>query len=326
MGGKNAYVWLLMLGDKYLPGLLVSAYSIKRIGTENDLVAMVTPDVSRIAINELMKIFDKVKKVNYITYRHRFKNKRQKEKYGKWMHLSPTKWNCINFIEYEKVFFLDADTVITQNIDNVFKFNRISGVFSSPWSKKDSRNKDYYQNNRLITPDLIQKGLFRNGFVAFATGVLLKPNKNDFYNYKRMLNTRITFNSWSGTDELTLAYFMSLYKNGPKLTWRNLSECYNHIWKEESGCCPKHKSQKGTVIGPRICSRIKVIHLFGDVNAWESRRKSYQDIDMWFSLCREMLDNTTVNINNINIKYKKEINKSTDKKNKYVKIFHKEIA
>ena len=40
MVNKYAFVWLLMKGDRYLPGVLLSAYSIKRNKTENDLVIM----------------------------------------------------------------------------------------------------------------------------------------------------------------------------------------------------------------------------------------------------------------------------------------------
>ena len=298
---KNCYVWLLMLGDRYLPGLLVSGYSIKRLGTENDLVAMVTPDVSKKGIEELKKIFDKVVKVNYIKKGIKFNSRKQKEKYGKWMHLSYTKWNCLNLLEYEKVFFLDADVIVAQNIDNVFKFNKISGTFFNPWAQiKDSRVKDYYKNKRIITNDMIIKGLYRYGFVAYATSLLLFPDKDLFKAYKKMITKEnFNFKTFSGADETTLAYFMSIYKNGPKLEWRNLSQCYQYMYKNGK-CCENN----------RICKKIKIIHMFGDILPWESKRELYDENDLWFSICNEMLKKVDIDIEKINIVYKEEIKKA----------------
>ena len=38
-----AYVFCMFLGDAYLPGVLVMAYSIFNTGTPHDVVCMVTP-------------------------------------------------------------------------------------------------------------------------------------------------------------------------------------------------------------------------------------------------------------------------------------------
>lgn len=318
MINKYAYVWLLMLGDRYLPGLLVSAYSIKRLGTKYDLVAMVTGDVSEKSIKELKKVFDKVKRVNYIKKRIRFNNKKQEVKYGKWMHLSYTKWNCLNLTEYEKIFFLDADVVVPQNIDSVFDFNRISGTFFNPWAIfKNSSVKDYYKNKRIISDDLIKKGLYKNGFVAYATSLLLFPNKKHFIEYKNMLKKiqRFNFKTFSGADETTLAYFMSIYNKGPKLKWRNLSQCYQYMYK--NGNCCKNNT---------ICNKIKIIHMFGDILPWESKRELYDENDLWFSMCGEMLKKTDVKLNNINVVHKKELSKKCNEKNKLFNILEKKLV
>ena len=52
---KYAYVWAIFKGDRYIPGILISSWSIKRTNTKYDLVCMVTHDVSEKARKILRK-------------------------------------------------------------------------------------------------------------------------------------------------------------------------------------------------------------------------------------------------------------------------------
>ncbi len=63
---KCAYVTLVMMGDSYIPGALVTAMSIRNVRTGvNDpaIVCMVTDDVSDDACTALEFVFDEVVKV-----------------------------------------------------------------------------------------------------------------------------------------------------------------------------------------------------------------------------------------------------------------------
>ncbi len=305
---RYAYCWLLMRGDRYLPGILTSCYSVRSTNTEHDLVVLVTKDVSKNAIKEIKKICDKVKVVDYIEYKYDLsKRKKMNKKYGTWMSVSPTKWNALNLIEYEKIFFLDADVIVTKNIDSVFKEKRIAATFYNPWSNryiKNSAIKDYYKNKKIINKKLIKKSITKSGYVFFATSVLIHPSKDLFKNYKKMLE-EVNFNKmskcYSGIDEITLSYFMSNYKYGPQQSWKNLSQCYQYIPWHKNNCCRKQK----------LCKKIKVIHIFGDILPWESKLGVYDDIDMWLYLYEKMLQNTNVNL--------KSKNKKFNEKNKYIK-------
>ena len=127
---KYAYVWLLMLGSVYLPGILVSAYSIKRLGTPHDLVCMVTKDVPQKTRKELLKVLDKVIEVPYLNFKIR-KFRKWKDRYSKFLHLLFTKWNCLNLTYYDKIFFLDADVIITRSLNHVFKISTKKGPIGS---------------------------------------------------------------------------------------------------------------------------------------------------------------------------------------------------
>ena len=122
MPSENAYVWTIFKGDRYIPGVLVSAYSVKRTNTKYNLICLVTPDVTDIGRKELAKICTKVIEVPYIKAIRtpNLTTKRQEELYKPWKSVSYTKWNVLNLTQYKKIFLLDADTIVTKNIDSVF--------------------------------------------------------------------------------------------------------------------------------------------------------------------------------------------------------------
>ena len=55
-----------MIGDEYVPGALVLAYSLKKVKTKARLIVMVTKDVSEKARNQLKLIFDDIIEVPYV--------------------------------------------------------------------------------------------------------------------------------------------------------------------------------------------------------------------------------------------------------------------
>ena len=50
--------------------------------------------------------------------------------------------NYLNFTEYDKIIFLDADTIVTKNIDNVFAIDSPAGVFINPWTNKYNKKSN----------------------------------------------------------------------------------------------------------------------------------------------------------------------------------------
>lgn len=320
-----SYVWVIFKGDKYIPGAIVSAYSVKRTKPIYDLVCLITNDVSENAKINLSKVFDYIINIDYIKNKEGvLKSKQQKKIYDSWINVSYTKWNILGLTQYEKVFMLDADTIITQNIDHIFDLDKEAGTFMNVWSdtyKKGSIVKDYYKNKKIITPDKIKYALNNNGFAVIASSILLKPNKQYFNNYKKMLSNEniskeFTGNNFSGFDESSLLYFMSIYEKGPKLSWINLNNCYQYIPWKNNHCCKLGET--------KLCNKIKVIHYFGIELPWEidySYANIYQDLMVWLSVCKEMLVNTDVRKNIF--KYPNSIIQKKIYYNKYFNLFPK---
>ena len=336
MSSENAYVWTIFKGDRYIPGVLVSAYSVKRTNTKYNLICLVTPDVTDIGRKELAKICTKVIEVPYIKAIRtpNLTTKRQEELYKPWKSVSYTKWNVLNLTQYKKIFLLDADTIVTKNIDSIFDKKKISATFYCPWSKKYSKFspiKDHYGRKKIINPNLIKNALNKHGHVFVASSILLKPNKKYYNDYKKMLQKKEHFSNFikkngSMIDETSLAYFMSIYEYGPQLSWYNLPQCYQFIPWHRNECCDDksiyYQRQK-----TKICPKISVIHYVGQDMPWELDFNSddiYLDTHIWLSICQEMLQQTKVNIKKINIKYPESIFKKINPNNINFKVFTKE--
>ena len=213
---RYAYVWLVMRGNAYIPGVLVSAYSIRLTATPHELVCLVTEDVTHAARQLLRRLFDDVIVVPYMSARVRqLRSAKQQQLYESWQPVSFTKWNCLSLTQYTKVLFLDADVIAMASIDHLFQLHAPAGTFSSPRATPFLEDQTYSESksavnieteiqtdgttttatterkrrsgffnpyNELKHGDLvpwtaIEQGIHANSFVAIGTTLLLHPNK-----------------------------------------------------------------------------------------------------------------------------------------------------
>lgn len=330
MPKKYAYVWLLMKGNRYAPGLITSAYSIKRLWKDKknkdiDLVAMVTDDVSKETIVELKKVMDKVKKIKYIDQKSNLRNftKRQLQLYEKWFSVSYTKWVCLSLYNYKKILFVDSDIIVVKNIDKLFtQVDAPAGVFHNYWSEQfmeGSKIKEYFlkkkekelKHNTIVNDKSLFLGLVKGGYSINGGLVLLEPSKKYFNNFKRMLKNlhEFGFDSYSGVDEQAIVYFMRFYKNGPKKKWRNINKIYNAIAMKE--------------LNKNINYKIRAIHYMGEELPWE--KGNWLDLIPYLFIMKESIDKLKLNLNILNFKELNRLNKKYDKKqyDKYMKLFEK---
>lgn len=178
---KCVFVTLVMLNDEYVPGAAVLAKSLRNVGTKYPIWAMVDSHVSMDALVFLSdgenKLFDRIIIVPTIEHEViNMRSKKQNDIYGRWISKSFTKWNIFNpdifqsdGVPLEKVFFLDADIMVTENIDNIFDLDPPAATFSSPWAKPYSAREKTVPTIRSTDPAAIQRGFIlktlKNGFV-----------------------------------------------------------------------------------------------------------------------------------------------------------------
>ena len=311
-----AFVWLLMKGDAYTPGVFTSVHSINRTRQCSkegfNTVVMVTPDVSEEAIYSLSNVADYIVHVDYLQHATKaMRTEKQRELYSSWIDVSYTKWRAL-CLPFKKIIFLDADVIVLDTIDSLFNLQAPAGHFSSAFAKPCGKmenpyvNKDivgeddYARHGVTITKDMLAKG-FNKLTTVHATSILLKPSVKDFTNYVNMLQTQFKdqfgFDTNSGADEQSIVYYYSLYPSGPQKEWTNIHQRYNfHSWKTERFL----KNEMPYVI-----------HFMSQPKVWMMKVSEYEDLVNWYVMFLDAVKTTGVKFNEIMQNVGK--NKSVDK-------------
>ncbi|EGG09509.1 family 8 glycosyltransferase, partial [Melampsora larici-populina 98AG31] len=199
------YAFVTMLtSDPYLPGCLVTAHSIKQSEKDNaaqdfDLVCLITLDsVSVESIKALRKVYNLVISVDAISS----SNKDELNLLGR-QDLSGTitKIHIWRLVQYQKVIYVDADTLILKSISHLFQLpNEFSASPDTGW------------------PDCFNSGL-----------MVIQPNLDVF---DRLYAFFFERGSWDGGDQGVLNDFFSsddeTFEDGTQRPrWNRLSFAYN---------------------------------------------------------------------------------------------------
>jgi lipopolysaccharide biosynthesis glycosyltransferase len=141
-----AYVTLIMLGDRYIPGAIVLAHTIRRLDSQADLVVLVTPDVSEDGKKIMSQFFDRVILVKPI---HVPNWRTKKQKHRLYLDYVFTKFHLFN-LNYKKVLMIDADALILKYPDHLFSLDAPAG---SLIEDKDQFISYDESGNYILPPD-----------------------------------------------------------------------------------------------------------------------------------------------------------------------------
>uniref|UniRef100_H2ZQR1 glycogenin glucosyltransferase n=1 Tax=Ciona savignyi TaxID=51511 RepID=H2ZQR1_CIOSA len=176
---REAFV-TLVTNDLYCDGALVVAQSLRSHGTKKDIVVLTTPHVSAACRSRLAVLFDHVVLVNildsndsaHLALLHRPE-----------LGVTFTKIHCWSLTQYSKCVFLDADTLLLTNVDELFERNELSAAPDSGW------------------PDMFNSGVFvfKPSMHTFQELIQLADNQGSFDGGDQgLLNTY--FSEWSTSD------------------------------------------------------------------------------------------------------------------------------
>lgn len=112
---KQAYVTMITGGDEYVPGVEVLGQSLRESGSSEALLLMATPDVPKAALDGLASRGWEVREVQPIA--NPFTD--DTRLFERFKHCF-TKLRAFELVDLGKVVFLDADTVVLQNVDDLF--------------------------------------------------------------------------------------------------------------------------------------------------------------------------------------------------------------
>lgn len=120
----------LATNDIYCQGALVLGQSLRNQRATRRLVVLVTPQVSRLLRLLLSKVFDEVVEVDLMDsadYVHLAFLRRPE------LGVTLTKLHCWALTHYSKCVFLDADTLVLSNVDELFERGELSAAPDPGW-------------------------------------------------------------------------------------------------------------------------------------------------------------------------------------------------
>jgi lipopolysaccharide biosynthesis glycosyltransferase len=223
-------------------------------------------------------VYDEVFKINYLDFNGgKLCSKKQEELYKDWKNISFTKWQCLNLSQYSKICFLDADLVITQNIDHLFKLKAPAAAFVNYWAEfSHLKTKSYYDGikfGKQIPSTAIKKGL-KDWFVLIGHCLVLEPSKSIYDGYIKFMKTKYKphAGSISMVDEKAITdYMLSINKK-----WTQLDHMHNTI--------PWHikKTNIVNIKGADVFKPPYIIHFFNKEKPWIMKRSKWADTEIWW--------------------------------------------
>lgn len=131
-GDSVTQAWVtLATNDSYALGALVLASSLRRSGTTRKIVIMITPEgLSRPMRSQLESAFDEVVDVTLLDSKDKV-NLALLERPE--LGVTFTKLHCWCLVQYSKCVFLDADTMVVRNSDELFDREEFSAAPDAGW-------------------------------------------------------------------------------------------------------------------------------------------------------------------------------------------------
>ncbi|KAK7090992.1 glycogenin-1-like isoform X2 [Littorina saxatilis] len=128
-GTREAWV-TLATNDAYALGALVLGNSLRRVATTRRIVVMLTEGVSQEMRGQLQAVYDELVTVGTVDS----EDERNLALLGRPdLNLTFTKIHCWELTQYQKCVFLDADTLVLQNSDELFDREELSAAPDAGW-------------------------------------------------------------------------------------------------------------------------------------------------------------------------------------------------
>ncbi|XP_054985478.1 glycogenin-1 isoform X2 [Sorex araneus] len=159
----------LTTNDAYARGALVLGSSLKRHRTTRRLVVLVTPQLSEPMRKALETVFDEVILVDVLDSgdsAHLTLMKRPE------LGVTLTKLHCWSLTKYSKCVFMDADTLVLTNIDDLFEREELSAAPDPGWPDCFNSGVFVYQPSAQTYKQLLHLASERGSFDGGDQGLL----------------------------------------------------------------------------------------------------------------------------------------------------------
>lgn len=212
---RNAIVYLCMLNDKYIIGLIINAYVcrsfIKKYNLNISLVVM-CDDYVYYKWKTILKLFiDDIVHINLISYKIS-KRYNYRDTYSSWIKYCINKWQCLKLINYDKILFMDIDVLpIHNNFFNLFNLNTPAIHFNNDINNNHGKAFIHLPQHKSISYNSFIKNI-KPLYMVNASLCLFTPSLILYNKYINMVDMLFKKEGMyghinNGPDETTLFYF-----------------------------------------------------------------------------------------------------------------------
>ncbi|RUS74650.1 hypothetical protein EGW08_017583 [Elysia chlorotica] len=245
----------LATNDTYALGCLVLGSSLQRVHTTRQLVVMITSGVSAPMRQQLVALFDQVVEVNVLDS----SDTCNLELLGRPdLSCTFTKFHCWRLTQFKKCVFMDADTLVLQNIDDLFDRSELSAAPDAGW------------------PDCFNSGVF-----------VFVPSEET---YRGLLAFAVTSGSFDGGDQgLLNSYFCGWATED---IGKHLPFTYNVVSQAFYSYLPAFKQFRSHVKVVHFIGAVKPWHqpfnsVTGQVSAFPNTGHSQEFLQVWWNIFME---------------------------------------
>uniref|UniRef100_A0AAG5DMS4 glycogenin glucosyltransferase n=1 Tax=Anopheles atroparvus TaxID=41427 RepID=A0AAG5DMS4_ANOAO len=166
----SKYAWVtLATNDSYSLGALVVAHSLKRVHTVHQLAVLITPGVSEAMKTKLRNVFNVVEEVNLLDSKDEANLALLKRPE---LGITFTKLHCWRLTQFEKCVFLDADTLVLRNSDELFEREELSAAPDIGWPDCFNSGVYVYRPNLDTFASLLKYAVTNGSFDGGDQGLL----------------------------------------------------------------------------------------------------------------------------------------------------------
>lgn len=256
---REAFV-TLATNDTYALGCLVLGSSLRRVGTTRKLAVMVTPGVSQSLRDQLSRVFNLVYDVDLLDSQ----DPTNLQLLGRPdLNVTFTKFHCWRLTQYDKAVFLDADTLVLQNVDELFNREELSAAPDAGW------------------PDCFNSGVF-----------VFKPSEQT---YNAILQFALDQGSFDGGDQGLLNMFFREWATQD--ISRHLPFVYNVVSQAFYSYLPAFKQFKNNVKIVHFIGATKPWHQpfntsSGEVTPLPDSGHNQEFLQLWWTIFMEDVQQT----------------------------------
>ncbi|XP_073811978.1 glycogenin 1 isoform X5 [Musca autumnalis] len=166
----SKFAWVtLTTNDTYSLGALVLAHSLRRAGTVHKLAVLVTPGVSESMREKLKDVYNVVQEVNVMDSQDAANLALlSRPELG----ITFTKLHCWRLVQFEKCVFLDSDTLILQNCDELFEREEFSAAPDVSWPDCFNSGVFVYKPSQETYNKIVEFALKNGSFDGGDQGLL----------------------------------------------------------------------------------------------------------------------------------------------------------